>query len=54
MKEGYAAAFALLAVTVIPSMAEESYRIGTWNFTNLHHETGVALREGAVARREVD
>ena len=29
-------------------------RIGTWNIANLHHESGVPLRSGAVARDDQD
>jgi endonuclease I/endonuclease/exonuclease/phosphatase family metal-dependent hydrolase len=29
-------------------------RIGAWNIANLHHESGVALRDGSAARDDVD
>lgn len=29
-------------------------RLATWNIANLHHESGVALRGGAVARDDID
>jgi len=43
--------------TVIEIMTETltgGWRIGTWNIANLHHESGVALRDGSVARDDVD
>ncbi len=31
-----------------------SLTIATWNIANLHHESGVALRDGAAARDDID
>lgn len=33
---------------------ENQLRIGTWNIANLHHESGVPLRDRAVARDDID
>ena len=34
--------------------ASHELRIATWNIANLHHESGVALRDGAIARDDID
>ena len=34
--------------------ATQDLRIATWNIANLHHESGVALRNRAVAREDID
>lgn len=43
---------AIFAMTAVAGATE--LRIGAWNISNLHHETGVALRDGAVPRRDID
>jgi len=45
--------FASLAITATASFAVE-LTLATWNIANLHHETGVPLRDGSAAREDVD
>jgi hypothetical protein len=46
-------AAAIWSMCAVPLMAEP-LKIGAWNIANLHHEDGVALRPGAVARDPED
>ncbi len=48
-----ASVLALFTGTALPSFADE-LTIVSWNIANLHHETGVALRDRAVARQDID
>ena len=36
------------------AQTSETFRIGTWNIANLHHESGVPLRGSALARDDLD
>lgn len=45
---------ALLCAWIAHPAAADQVRVATWNLLNLHHEVGVALRPGAVARTEAD
>lgn len=47
----YALAGVMLVAT--PAIAED-ITIASWNIANLHHQTGVALRDGSFPREEVD
>lgn len=47
-----ATAFALLSSS-LPARAE-TITFASWNIANLHHQTGVSLRPGSVARRDID
>ncbi len=46
-------AISLMSSICSPAVAE-GIKITTWNIANLHHETGVALRNGSVARENID
>jgi endonuclease/exonuclease/phosphatase family metal-dependent hydrolase len=39
---------------IASSQEANSLRIMTWNIANLHHETGIPLRPGAIAREDID
>lgn len=43
----------LVGLLSVPSAADE-VRFGTWNITNLHHESGVPLRDRATPRDDLD
>lgn len=47
-------AAALLALAAPALGQSDTMRFGGWNITNLHHESGVPLRDGAKARDDVD
>lgn len=51
---GFLVACAVASLVPFQTLAEEIYRVGTWNITNLHHESGVALRDDAVPRADID
>lgn len=46
-------ALALSGLGTSPALAEE-ITLASWNIANLHHETGVPLRDRAFAREDVD
>ncbi len=45
--------FALATFAAAPAAAED-ITIASWNIANLHHQTGVALRDGSFPREDVD
>jgi endonuclease/exonuclease/phosphatase family metal-dependent hydrolase len=47
------AGLCLAGTMVTPAIAED-ITFASWNIANLHHETGVALRDGSFAREDVD
>ncbi|MBD9488743.1 endonuclease/exonuclease/phosphatase family protein [Ensifer sp. ENS11] len=50
-------AIAVIGLMCLPNAAfaqSGAFRIGSWNITNLHHETGVPLRGDAKARDDID
>lgn len=44
----------LLCLGAVGPAKAEDITFATWNIANLHHETGVALRDRAVAREDID
>lgn len=44
---------ALSAAASAPAAADD-FTFASWNIANLHHETGVALRDRAIAREDID
>jgi endonuclease/exonuclease/phosphatase family metal-dependent hydrolase len=46
--------FILAGLVTCSTAQAEDIRFGTWNITNLHHESGVPLRNGAVPRDDED
>lgn len=48
-----AVTLASVATASTASYADE-LSLATWNIANLHHETGVSLRDGSAARQDVD
>lgn len=45
----------MLVALAGPALAQsDTIRFGAWNIPNLHHESGVPLRDGAKARDDVD
>ena len=47
------ATLALAMLAAAPAIAED-ITVASWNIANLHHETGVALRDGSFPREDVD
>ena len=47
-------AAALVALAAPALSQSDTIRFGGWNITNLHHESGVPLRDGAKARDDID
>ena len=43
-----------LAIGASTPVLADSLTFATWNIANLHHETGVSLRSGSVAREDID
>lgn len=39
---------------IVKTEENDQIRIGTWNIANLHHESGVSLREDSVVRDDID